>query len=686
MNSRKRNCSIGTATVAVLGITALTYTSVAVSGEHEHEREHEHARKAAGRYLTGDFHNHTTCSDGSLSVQKLVKKSTDTFGLDWFVQVGHGGSSARNCTLLEQPLEDPNYPAGGQPASDQMGPNQLWTNTVGNAAIKGDVNGPDTARRMWKWQEIQDYMYPVIEQESRARNKPLFMGLEQNVPGHEHTSSSVIDGQLPRRGAGNADAMAMFEYCFDRSDGDTSRGNFVGSTGPNNWDCSVPGSALNAQLDATALKLMGTYNTGVDGHLKSLEGVKWMAAKFPRASFYIPAHVERAGVFDPNASRGFDVNHFRDYNNAAPTVAFGFETMPGHQPQLGRGGYGRGAAGGGTYGGTGAYGALIGGMWDALLGEGRNWFFFASSDYHNRGSFGPDVGPTTGDFYPGEYTRDFVMVRGGGKATPGTVVDGLRTGNSFVANGGLIDRLAFVACAAPRGEGGDHKDHRIEDAAVRAVLGNTDVDVEGCATMGEKLRVRPGTDVVVTIAVRDPQGTNFAPYAFPNPSLKQIGIEQPLNAPVLDHIDVIGGLVTGYVDPSNTAAYAGPIGSPAATNPSAALKRTFNVSNWKSHRNGVRVMSYRIPAVQASQYLRLRGTNLPAAVPYETDAQGNPLLDFDAVDNVIPCGSIDCPDHMNVVNGVKASSYDVAAWADLWFYSNPVFIEVKGSYAVAGIK
>ena len=33
-------------------------------------------------------------------------------------------------------------------------------------------------------------------------------------------------------------------------------------------------------------------------------------------------------------------------------------------------------------------------------------------------------------------------------------------------------------------------------------------------------------------------------------------------------------------------------------------------------------------SVTASQYLRLRGTNLPAAVPFETDADGNPLADL----------------------------------------------------------
>ena len=42
--------------------------------------------------------------------------------------------------------------------------------------------------------------------------------------------------------------------------------------------------------------------------------------------------------------------------------------------------------------------------------------------------------------------------------------------------------------------------------------------------MGEKLVVQPGSDIVVAIAVRDPAGTNFSPYTFPNPSLPQVGI------------------------------------------------------------------------------------------------------------------------------------------------------------------
>jgi hypothetical protein len=117
-------------------------------------------------------------------------------------------------------------------------------------------------------------------------------------------------------------------------------------------------------------------------------------------------------------------------------------------------------------------------------------------------------------------------------------------------------------------------------------------------------------------------------------------------------------------------------------------------------------MVLRLKGVQASQYLRLRGSNLPASVPWETDANGNPLADlYTNAGNPamlkIPCNgspsftlpatytgaAIDgCPQHLATVNGPKYVSYDVAAWSDVWFYSNPIYIEVAGSTPVAGVK
>jgi hypothetical protein len=675
--------------------------------------------KAAGTYTTGDFHNHTTCSDGTLSIKKLVDKSVGSSAgagnLDWFVLADHGGGSARNCTLSEDPFTPvapalgltssdtgpyppATYPGGGQPASTAKGPNQSWESTLpnGRAGILGD--GTATPKVMWRWQEIQSFQYAVMEAESRARSKPMWVGLEQNAPGHEHISTTVLNGQLPwpKTGTGNANLQAQYEYCFDRSDSDTSRGV------TNLWDCTVQGSGNNnANLDATAKKITGNNSASTPnlGHLKILEGIRWMSEKAPNGSIFVPAHLERAGLYNPTGSNGFNIEHLRNFNNAGPRIAFGFESMPGHGAEINRGSYTTSAVGGGTFGGTGVYAAEVGGVWDALLGEGRNWWFFASSDYHSRGSFGPDQRETTSDFFPGEYTRDHVMVRSGAASlTAEGIIDGLRSGNSFVANGQLIDRLSFTVCAANPALPRAANKALLEKAATASVSKNTEVRIDGCATMGEKLVVRPGSDVIVTIALRDPVGTNLSPYSFANPSLKQIGVTQPLNAPVLDHVDLINGNVTGYVDPSNLAAYAGAWtankGTPAAVNPSTKVVKVFDKAGWTAAADGTLTMSYRVSGVKASQYFRLRGTNLPANLPYETDANGNPLKDFDAAGN-IACSDAACPAHLTLAVagnkaglavGAKTSSYDVAAWADLWFYSNPVFVEVVNSVKVAGVK
>ena len=711
------------------------------------------AGKTAGTYMAGDFHNHSTCSDGSISMQKLVKKATDKvdtpWGLDWFVQAGHGGSGARNCTLAEDAsLATPAYPLVYSTTGVLQGPTTTWQSTNPAVNPKGRVSGTAPAQVMWRWQSMQEFQYPMLEYLSAQQNKPMFLGVESVVAGHEHSSMSVITGQMPMSldnktlpttagysASGNANALAQWEYCFDRNDTDTSRGNtVVGGAVGNNWNCSVTGS-LNANdpsWSTVALKLLPATGTGTGdrGHAKTIEAMKWMAENHPNGSYYVPAHLERAGPFNPNGNNGYNVEHLRNLNNAAPLVAFGMETQPGHGASSDRGEYLpkrqtingvlTDSVGGTTYGGTGVYGAQIGGVWDALLGEGRNFWFFASSDWHNRGSFGPDDRRSSQDFYPGEYQRNYTLVRNGGdKLRPQTIVDGLRTGNNFAASGQIIDRLAFIACASYAGVGA-RSNASVEALALTAAQNNTDIDKAGCATMGEKLVVRPGAEIVVSIVVRDPSGSNYSPYTFNNPSLAQIGVSQPLDQPVLDHIDVIRGLVTGYKTPG-AADYSGQwptntdwlrsdgstadlsVVPAAAKNTSAAILKTFskNAGGWTDAGNDFLKMTFRIPAVTASQYVRLRGSNLPASVPYETDASGNPKADLftnagngttDLVKLKIPCtvtGTTQfdgCPSHLPVVNGQKMVALDVAAWSDLWFYSNPIYVQVGGSSVVAGVK
>jgi len=785
MQSRFNKHQVALAVVAVMGastsVLAPQVSNAAVTGS----------------YVAGDFHNHTTCSDGSISMQKLVKKATGkdagNWGLDWFVQAGHGGNGNRNCTLVEDAsLATPAYPllTGNTPfntgttasPSQYNGPSTTWAQSVGSANLKGD--GAASSGNMWRWQSIQEYQYPVIEYLGTLTNTPLFIGLESVVAGHEHASMSVITGQMPVSldsavlpttpgyvAQGNANALAQWSYCFDRGDTDTSRGT------TNQWNCSVTGSDYsNTSLytwNDTAKKLLPAGSAvGTQGHYKTLEALKWMALNHATGSYYVPAHLERAGPFNPEGNQGYNVEHLRNFNNTAPNVAFGFETQPGHGASSFRGEYQQNrnsfgsnnfwdgvsyntdgskklvnvdSVGGTTFGGTGVYGSIIGGVWDALLGEGRNWWFFASSDWHNRGTFGADDRRSTQDFQPGEYQRNYTLVRNGSdKLRPQTIVDGLRTGNNFASSGQLIDRLGFVACASYAGLGA-RTNASVEALAVAAATNNTEISASsGCATMGQKLSVRPGADIVVSIVVRDPAGANNSPYSFPNPSLAQIGVNQPLNKPVLDHIDVIRGMVSGYRTPG-AADYSGEWprntnwlladGSTtgltnvpaAAKNTTAALLKTFSAASstpWTAFTSSVDgtpflKVTFRIPAVQASQYVRLRGTNMPASVPYETDAQGNPLSDTftnaGLANNLrIPCyttGTVPsnsdnwtaasglisaCPAHLATANstvsaatgipvGTKMVSYDVAAWADLWFYSNPIYVQVSGSTVVAGV-
>jgi hypothetical protein len=747
MNARFTKNQVALAIAAAIGTGAVaTVPTVAM------------AAKTPGKYVAGDFHNHTTCSDGSTSMQRLINGSLDTWSLDWFVQAGHGGNGNRNCLLAEDAtLAAPAYPFTGQ------GPNTTWLNTTPPVVIKGDVNGSGVNRNMWRWQSLQEFQYPLIEYFNSAKNKPLFLGLESQTAGHEHTSMSVLTGQIPVEvetaplpttpgytALGNATALAQWEYCFDKADGDTSRGNQTGSGTGNNWNCAVPGltdtSAGNPNWSATAQKLIPVGGAGVGNrqHQKTLEALAWMNTFHPDTSYFVPAHLERAGPFSPDGQFGFNIEHLRNFNNVAPRVAFGFETQPGHHGTGQRGEYNIGrntfpggavvdSVGGTTYGGTGVYGAQIGGVWDALLGEGRNWWFFASSDWHSRGSAFPfDDRRTQGDFAPGEYQRNYTMVRNGAdKIRPQTLVDGLRTGNTWVTTGQIVDRLAFVACASYPGIL-KKTNAAVESIARAAAFSNTDTDTAGCATMGEKLKVRPGAEIVVSVVVRDPAGPNFSPYTFANPSLTQIGISQPLNMPVLDHIDLIRGMVTGYKDPSNLAEYAGEwprnqawlqadgsttgLGSvpAAAKNTSTAVIQTWSggaTPTWTTvaGTDGTPYlqMTYRIPPVTASQYVRLRGTNLPPATPWETDASGNPLSDVFTNANAntahllkIPCTVVPtggsqfngCPTHMatapagSPIAGQKAMTNDVSAWADLWVYANPIYVEVAGSFVVQGVQ
>jgi hypothetical protein len=133
---------------------------------------------------------------------------------------------------------------------------------------------------------------------------------------------------------------------------------------------------------------------------------------------------------------------------------------------------------------------------------------------------------------------------------------------------------------------------------------------------------------------------------FKSPAVNNNG-----DTPVVDHIDLIAGNITGKIDPESPD-------YTKSTNESAKVIATFKKRDWRMDREGYNVITYRVKDLKSSMYFRLRGTNLASDTAYETDALGNPLSDFLATENLGLDGAAE-------------------AWADLWFYSNPIFVYVR---------
>lgn len=481
--------------------------------------------KQHGQWISGDFHQHTTYTDGSNPIATVMAKNVE-FGLDWWANSEHGGGFTRDGfgPVLASGFDTGEYA-------------RFWDNTAVYPAglILGDVSMSGGHQKMWRWQSIRDFSFEdVLTARATYPDKLIIQGLEWNMPGHEHCSTAIMTNQFKR--SPDASPMAEFEYKFDNSDTDTSGGAAQG------WEKSTRA-----------------------GHAKAVEAAAWMQANHPKTSWLVPAHPERRA--------SYKIQDFRDLNNAGPDVAFGFEGLPGHQKEGQRGSYSPSAVGGGTYGGAGIYIAKVGGLWDALLGEGRNWWTFVSSDFHS----------TDADFWPGEYAKTWVYAvdkNGNKKIDPIELVAAVRSGNSFSVHGDLINALDFT-------------------------LQNR----SGKATMGEKLTmVKWGEHLKINIRFKSPELNNN-------------------NDPVrVDHIDLIAGDITGPVPPNL------PDGSPNPaysedTNESTRVVATFTEKDWEKGCDGWNTIVYHVKRVDRSMYFRLRGTNIPPATPYETDEDGNPLAD-----------------------------------------------------------
>ena len=315
-------------------------------------------------------------------------------------------------------------------------------------------------------------------------------------------------------------------------------------------------------------------------HMRKLPLLPVLFANHPARS------AKGVGVYGSDEPREFRNNH-----DLAPDVYRGMEGAPGHQagtlapdgtpkvnasgkPDGFRGSYRN--PGAHTFGGFDQMTAIVGGLWDSLLGEGRRFWIVATSDSHAHYA---DPARPGSDFWPGEYQKTYVHAQ---RSYAG-VLDGLRSGRIFAVAGDLVNELDVHAKAGAR-----------------------------TAAIGETLSMSKGQPVAVTIRFRDPDGKNFRGE---NPRVARV--------------DLIRGDVRGpAIDRNNDK------------NETTKVIARFPEKEW-TRQGDMFTISTSLPPVDRNVYLRVRGTSTADLEP-PMDAPGeNP-------------------------------------WSDLWFYSNPIFVEVGG--------
>lgn len=277
----------------------------------------------------------------------------------------------------------------------------------------------------------------------------------------------------------------------------------------------------------------------------------------------------------------------RDWNNTAPNIAVGMAGAPGHQastlnpdgsldPLSPRGGYSRAP----TLGGFDQFTAIVGGFWDSMIGEGRDWWITANSDSHVHFSEGGS------DFWPGEYSKTYVWA----ERNHDSVIRGIRSGNVFVTTGDLIDELYVTV----------HNQSNSQSASI-----------------GDTYLATAGTALDVTIRFSDPQTPN---YNGDNPKVTRVDL-------------IMGELSQNAVARDSDS------------NPTTRVIKRFADSEMRTVSNdgkNYQEITFSLPALTTSSYLRIRGTNSPEQEPTPDERGEDP-------------------------------------WSDLWFYSNPIRLELQQS-------
>ena len=379
-------------------------------------------------------------------------------------------------------------------------------------------------------------------------DKLIFSGFEWDMPTHDHIGVGIFQGT--DKLTASTKGMKEFEYLFTTRD-------------PAMFDAADV-AAWKAKYGETR------YNKTADDALKA---ISWLKDNYPDTSYAVINH--------PSRNKGsYTVDDFRRFNDIAPNIMFAIEGMVGNQMEPDRGGYTAAYTPENAplraYGGVDYVVAKVGGVWDALLGEGRRVWNLTDSDTHFK-----IVNGNSSGYFPGEYAKNYVFNAAQGAPAMKDLLQGLRSGKMFSVYGDLINALDFNLAS---------KDDRKE--------------------MGGELKVASGEKVVVTIRFKTPAKNN---YEKPVDSGTAANVK-----PVVDHVDLIVGDV-GPKAAQGSAAYS------VATNASAKVVKRFTSADWKVDADGYFTISYETTASK-NQYYRLRGTNLGTDVAGLTQG-GEPLAD-----------------------------------------------------------
>ena len=406
--------------------------------------------------------------------------------------------------------------------------------------VTTDHGGPNHSRY-----NMVDAYAELTESRTAVPDVLQFYGMELNMPAMDHHTLIIPNTEDEWK------VLFNIESQFDRADA---------------WP---PDPSRNTE--AWAFRAL-TY-------MNALRRLPLMFANHPSRS---ASEVGGYGLDEPR--------EFRNNNDLAPDIYRGMEGAPGHQastlasdgsPRVDQNGQPIGRRGGyrspnaGTFGGFDQMTAIVGGLWDSLLGEGRRFWIVATSDSH---AHYRDPERPGADFWPGEYHKTYVHAL----PTYEDILDGLRGGRMFSVAGDLITELDLTAAS-----------------------GGTE------ARIGGTLSREAGEDVEVRIRFRDPDTENAN---GDDPSVARVDL-------------IVGDILGPTRDPN------------LDQNPTTRVVARFTEADWTTN-GDVRMIATTLPALDRSVYLRVRGTSGDETEPSMDTLGENP-------------------------------------WLDLWFYSNPIFVEVR---------